>query len=51
MIIWILKLPEKKKSGKKKKKELKNKRNTATVFPKIPFCPFWKEGVKIEAAH
>lgn len=43
MIIWILKLPEKRKKGKKKNK-------TATVFPKSN-CPFWQEGVKIEAAH
>lgn len=34
----------------RKKKERKKKNKTATVFPKSN-CPFWQEGVKIEAAH
>lgn len=45
MIIWTLRLTEKKKIRKKEKKP-----NPATVFPKSN-CPFWQEGVKIEAAH
>lgn len=45
MIIWTLKL-----TGKKKKLEKRKKPNPATVFPKSN-CPFWQEGVKIEAAH
>lgn len=44
MIIWTLKLTEKKNQKERKKP------NPDTVFPKSN-CPFWQEGVKIEAAH
>lgn len=35
---------------KKKIRKKEKKPNPATVFPKSN-CPFWQEGVKIEAAH